>query len=65
VVREQGPPEQVGSVMDGEAAPMPGGEVPVPGGLMPPPPEEVVEDVPKMLPEYSGQRAGEKNEFRV
>ena len=63
-------PPQVSELPDGTMGakgelPAPGAEVPVPGGLMPPPPEERVDDVPKMLPEYSGQRAGEGNEYRI
>ena len=41
------------------------GDVPLPGNYLPPPPEEILNDDTKMLPEYSGQRAGERNEFRV
>ena len=45
--------------------PAPGGDVPLPSGLMPPPPEEMVRCETKMLPEYSGQRAGERVEFKI
>jgi len=40
-------------------------EVPLPRGLMPPPPEEILKDETKMLPEYSGQRAGESGEMKI
>jgi len=39
--------------------------VPLPHELMPPPPEEVTGIETKMLPEYSGQVAGERNQFRI
>ncbi len=40
-------------------------EVPLPEGFMPPPPEEILKDETKMLPEYSGQRAGESGEMKI
>ena len=40
-------------------------EVPLPRGLMPPPPEEILKDETKMLPEYSGQRAGDTGEMKI
>ena len=40
-------------------------EVPLPGSYLPPPPEEILNDDTKMLPEYSGQRAGEQADFKI
>jgi len=40
-------------------------EVPLPGGYMPPPPEEILKDDTKFLPEYSGQKAGETGNLKI
>jgi hypothetical protein len=36
-----------------------------PAGYMPPPPEEILNDDTKYLPEYSGQRAGETGDMKI
>ena len=40
-------------------------EVPLPAGYMPPPPEEILNDDTKYLPEYSGQKAGETGDLKI
>jgi len=42
-----------------------GDEKYLPSGIMPPPTDDATEDVTKLLPEHSDQRAVEKNEFMI